>query len=389
MRVDNTERNVPAREPAPQVQPQKAVEAPAPAAPANKALEIQDGFDAQPVGATRSASAAAAPSEVKAAATSAAEDDFATRRAQYALPLDPSKEPKTYDGMYIGADGYAYPADKFKASEVPPFKPTDPSKQPAPTQYYVNGVLTAPRDLNRDGTYKDPADSIQADGEAQRLANATGTNVVLIYNATEGEAADFIQAANDVLLTTGSSNPAADTLANAIYEDVKAGRQVNVSGYSQGAAITARALHQVSDRLYEDTGGVLGHLPFVGDENRRALDRMLGQIHVTTFAGAGISFPDGPSYDHYVNTKDPVPNWAGLGGFNGLFGHPGRDARVHEFEDSGTDGAPLLSADGVHGLKHYLAEYTRVQERQKATSAEPPASQALLATDFLRGLVQA
>ncbi|HYH99204.1 PE-PPE domain-containing protein [Hyalangium sp.] len=353
-----------------------------PAPQAKSSSPVVDGFDASPVSTARAASPAAAPAEVAAQAATAPGDDFATRRAQHALLVDRSKPAKTYDGMYIGADGYAYPPDKFKASEVPPFKPNPPVAQPAPTQYYVNGILTEATDdrpRGADGSFQNNEVSIQADGEAQKIANATGTNVVLIYNATEGEAADFVQATNDVLLTEGSSNPAADTLANAIYEDVKAGRQVSVTGYSQGAAITARALHQVRDRLYNDTGGVLGHLPVVGDENRRALDRMMGQIKVTTFAGAGANFPDGPSYDHYVNSKDPVPNFAGLGGLNGFFGHAGRGARVHEFEDAGAPGADLLSPDGVHGLQHYLAEHARVQDWNHTVSSAPPDLQAVIA----------
>jgi hypothetical protein len=370
-------------QPPPQPQPVQAPPASqvSPASQAKPSSQVVDGFDVSPVSATRAAAPVAAPAEVVAQAATAPGEDFATRRTQYALPVDRSKPAKTYDGMYIGADGYAYPPDKFKASEVPPFKPNPPVAQPAPTQYYVNGILTSPTDDRpraADGSFQDNEKSIQADGEAQKIANATGTNVVLIYNATEGEAADFAQAANDVLLTEFSSNPAADTLASAIYEDVKAGRQVNVTGYSQGSAITARALHQVRDRLYNDTGGVLGHLPFVGDENRRALDRMMGQIHVTTFAGAGANFPDGPSYDHYVNSKDPVPNFAGLGGLNGLVGHPGRGARVHEFEDPGAPGADLLSAEGVHGLQNYLAEHARVQDWNRTVSSAPPELQAVL-----------
>lgn len=294
----------------------------------------------------------------------AALDTKATR--QPPIKIEPGKS-KEYDGMYIGSDGYAYPADQYDPSEVPPFKPNNPPvPQPAPTQYYVNGILTQPAEA----TFNDP-NSNQADGEAQKLANATGTNVVLIYNATEGFNADAAQTfadANDF-----GDDPAYKTLARAITKDVTEGREVRVTGYSQGGAIVSHALHEVSRQVYEATGGIPGHLPVIGEDNRRKYDDMMKLIHVTTFGGAGFNFPDGPSYDHYVNSQDPVPTLiGGVGGVAGLFAHPGRDARIHTFTDDGLPGANLFSADGPHGLKQYIGAYN-VEHTWPTTLANAPA----------------
>ena len=368
------------RDVAPSAPPKPAVATEEPSRLANAAVrKAEDTFEAKPAAAPQTTANTVATTEAQLSAQAAKgpEGDFAARRAQHAVKVEQGVPPKTYDGMYIGADGYAYPPSKFKASEVPPFKPNNPPvPQPAPTQYYVNGVLTWPSGSQQaaDGTFLNPEQSVQADGEAQKIANTTGTNVVLIYNATESEVADFAQAAGDV--NRVGNNPAATTLANAIYDDVKAGREVRVSGYSQGGAITARALHDVRDRLYNDTGGVLGHLPGVGEGNRRELDRLMGQIKVTTYAGAGANFPDGPSYDHYVNSQDPVPNFAGVGSAN--LSHPGRGARVHTFDEAGAPGAALLSPEGVHGIGHYLEAQRARQAYDKTVSNAPPELRATL-----------
>lgn len=48
---------------------------------------------------------------------------------------------------------------------MPPFTPDKPVSNPPPTTYYVNGILT------------EPLGDEHAAGEAQKLANKTGTNV--------------------------------------------------------------------------------------------------------------------------------------------------------------------------------------------------------------------
>ncbi|NRD65451.1 PE-PPE domain-containing protein [Corallococcus exiguus] len=286
--------------------------------------------------------------------------DDATKVARGALKIDSNADPKTYDGMYLGSDGYAYPPDKFSVSEVPPFKPEKPIASPTPTTYHVNGILTQPQG---DGN---------ATGEAQKLANETGTNVVPIYNATEGLPADVTQTGLDRLGL--GDNKAAQTLADAIYRDLQAGKKVNVTGYSQGGAIVSSALRDVDNRIKDDMGGFWGNLPVFGDGNRDKREALLGNINVSTFAGAGKTFPDGPKYTFYVNKQDPVPTWLGTHAFNpvtdivsgiasGLFpgigilnGGPSTQypegATIHTFDSAGN--GEVFALDGKHGIDTYL-----------------------------------
>ncbi|RKG91847.1 PE-PPE domain-containing protein [Corallococcus terminator] len=282
----------------------------------------------------------------------------AAKEARGALKIDESADPTTYDGMYLGSDGYAYPPDKFSVSEVPPFHPETPIASPTPTTYHVNGIQT-------------PQGS--ATSEAQKMANETGTNVVPIYNASESLAEDVAQTGMDRL--GFGNNPAAQTLADAIYNDLKAGKKVNVTGYSQGGAIVSSALRDVDNRIKEDMGGFWGNLPILGDGNREKREELLGNVNATMFAGAGKTFPDGPNYTFYVNKQDPVPTWLGSHEFNpvtdivtgivsGLFpgvglinGGPSMQApegsTIHTFDSPGSSGE-VFGTDGKHGIDTYL-----------------------------------
>jgi hypothetical protein len=138
----------------------------------------------------------------------------------------------------------------------------------------------------------------------------------------------------------------------------------------------AHALRQVDDRIAKDNGGFFGNLPVIGDDNRRKRETLLGNVNVTSIAGAGKTFPDGPRYNFYVNNQDPVPTGLGSHGFNPvtdiastaaavLFPIIGvlnggsslqvpRGGRIHPFDASGTD-PRLFSVDGRHGFNTYLS----------------------------------
>jgi hypothetical protein len=219
----------------------------------------------------------------------------AQKAAAGALKIDESAPANKYDGMYVGSDGYAYPPEKFNVTQVPPFEPANPVSNPPPTTYFTNGISTDPKG---------------AMSSAQDLANHTGTNVVPIYNATEGTVTDILQTGLDRINL--GDNKAANTLADAIYADLNAGRKVNVVGYSQGGAIVSHALQAVDQRIKDDNGGFFGNLPIIGDENIKARERMLSNVNVVGIAGAGKNFPAGPEYSFYVNKQDPVPNWLGV-----------------------------------------------------------------------------
>ena len=210
---------------------------------------------------------------------------------------------RDFDGLFVGADGRTYPPSTPLA-EVPAVLPSD-GRVPTETVVYVNGISTT-----KDGQFR----------SLRQIADRTGARVVGIHNATQGGFVDVIQSAGDTLDI--GRNPAVDTLADTVYEEIKAGRTVHLMAHSQGALITSRALTDVYQRLRVEDG-----------LSRREAESMLARVEVETFGGAAGSYPDGPQYVHYVNRRDAVPGLFGLGPFANPLVHPGRGAVVHRFSE--------------------------------------------------------
>jgi hypothetical protein len=208
---------------------------------------------------------------------------------------------REFDGLFVGAGGRTF-SPSTPLSQVPAVLPSD-GRAPAETIVYVNGISTT-----KDGQF----------GSLQRIADRTGARVVGVHNATQGGFVDVIQSAGDTLDV--GRNPAVDTLADTVYAEIKAGRNVHLMAHSQGALITSRALTDVYQRLRVEDG-----------LSRRAAERLLGRVEVETFGGAAGSYPDGPRYVHYVNRRDAVPDLFGLGPVANPLVRPGRGAVVHRF----------------------------------------------------------
>jgi len=100
-----------------------------------------------------------------------------------------------------------------------------------------------------------------------------------------GFAGDLFQAGNDQFdAATGirlGSNPAVDSLVQQIKTHEG---PLTLIGHSQGGSIVAAALNELSRENFS-----------------------LDHITVTTLGGAGVNFPDGPTYNHIANMTDPVP----------------------------------------------------------------------------------
>jgi hypothetical protein len=211
-----------------------------------------------------------------------------------------------YDGFFLGANGRTFPPNT-RLNQIPAVRPSD-GREPNETLIYVNGINTT-----RDGQ----AASLQA------IANRTGAQVIGIHNSTEGVIRDLGQCITDKL--DKGNNPPVDTLANAVYNEIKAGRSVHLLAHSQGGLITSRALTDVYQRLRIEDG-----------LSRAQAERMLGLVKVETFGAAAGHYPDGPQYVHYINRDDPVPSLFGLGWdvdrFNPTL-DAGRGARIHWFTD--------------------------------------------------------
>ncbi|HEX8704419.1 MAG TPA: PE-PPE domain-containing protein [Myxococcaceae bacterium] len=240
--------------------------------------------------------------------------------------LGPQPDRK-FDGMFLGAWPQTFPPGT-PLDQIPAVTPNTSTFPQGPsgntdagkTVLYVNGIGTS---LGSQAV------------EMQQIADQTGMRVIGIHNSTEGMVADVVEAAgiklpfvNDLIsFVTGKgakgSNPAVDTLADAMYTELKAGRDVHVMGYSQGALITARALKDLANRLRIEDG-----LP------QDQVEQMMSRINVETFGGAGAIFPDGPNYVHYVNTRDIVPMAFGQGNPLDPFRDAGRGAVVHTFTEA-------------------------------------------------------
>lgn len=208
-----------------------------------------------------------------------------------------SANDKAYDGGIIGrgevnAEGQrqvlAY-APGTDLAQVPGFEPRGGRRNDS-TLIYVNGVGN---------------DVFEQAKSMQALADVSGSRVVGVHNATEGQALDFVQAGLDKLLS-GYANPAARSLRDTLLTEMRAGREVHLVGHSQGALITASALQQVKDYLNRPSwlGGPSG-------AEATALKERFNQIKVESYGGAESSWPQGPQYVHYVNPRDPV-NLVGL-----------------------------------------------------------------------------
>jgi len=197
-------------------------------------------------------------------------------------PFGPSAD-KQYDGVKVGAGGQTYPANT-PISQVPPFEPVGGARNNE-TLIYVNGINTT----------KDAQAS-----SLQNLANTTGSRVVGIHNGTDGMVADLAQCVKDKL--DKGNNPAVDTLANTVYDELKAGHPIHLMAHSQGGLITSRALSHVQQRLMVEDGLT----------QEQAEQKMSG-IKVETFGAAAAHYPDGPQYQHYINRADLVPGLFGLG----------------------------------------------------------------------------
>lgn len=235
------------------------------------------------------------------------------------LQREQTPSDKQFDGHFVGAGGQTF-GPNTTLSDIPAVTPAGGVRNNE-TLIYVNGIRT---------NVAGEANSLQA------IADNTGSRVIGIHNATEGFGTDVLQSLGDKLDI--GNNPAVDTLANTVYDELKAGHDVHLMAHSQGAIITSRALQDVKNRLMLEDG-----------MSQQDAERLMNNIKVETFGGAARRYPDGPQYVHYVNRNDGVPQAFGLRSWLNPFAHAGKDAVTHYFRD----GKPLVS----HGFEEfYLPE---------------------------------
>jgi hypothetical protein len=235
---------------------------------------------------------------------------------------------KDFDGHFVGAGGQTF-APGTPLSDIPAVTPQGGVRNNE-TLIYVNGIQT---------------DVAGQAGSLQAIADNTGSRVIGVHNATGTFVGDVLQSLGDKLDI--GHNPAVDTLADTVYNELRAGRDVHLLAHSQGAIITSRALQDVKNRLMLEDG-----------MSRQDAERLMNNIKVETFGGASRRFPDGPQYVHYVNRNDGVPQAFGLRSWLNPFAHAGRDAVTHYFRA----GRPVVS----HGFEEfYLPERVPFEEARR------------------------
>lgn len=241
-----------------------------------------------------------------------------------------SQEPvdQQFDGHFVGANGQTF-APGTALNQIPAVTPAGGVRNNE-TLIYVNGIRT---DVGGQ------SNSLQA------IADQSGSRVVGVHNATEGTGVDLLQSFGDKLDI--GNNPAVDTLADTVYDELRSGRDVHLLAHSQGALITSRALQDIKNRLMLEDG-----------MSRTDAERLMSNVRVETFGGAARRFTDGPQYVHYVNRNDGVPQAFGLRSWLNPFAQPGRDAVTHYFRD----GKAFVS----HGFeKFYLPQRVSFEEARQ------------------------
>jgi len=216
-----------------------------------------------------------------------------------------SKADARDDGKMLGANGKLLPGNT-SLDKVPGVTPQGGVRNNE-TIIYTNGILN---------------DTATQAKDLQSIANATGSKVVGVRNATQGAFGDLTQCLGDKARL--GNNKAAETLKFQILNELYKGHDVHLMGHSQGGLITARALFDVRDSLKAQ------------GKSDAEVKNIMSRIQVETFGAASHSYPDGPKYDHYVNNTDLVPASFGLGTAldkNNKTLHPGEGANVHYFTD--------------------------------------------------------
>ena len=219
-----------------------------------------------------------------------------------------AKPDRMADGHFLGAKGQQFPPGT-PLNQMPGVTPAN-DISPKKTILYVNGIMTPAEGQLR---------------EMQAIADRSGAKVIGLHNATQGLVTDLVQCLTDKL--DKGSNPAVDTLADTVYNELKSGRDVHLMGYSQGGLITARALFDVEQRLRLEDG-----------MSKSQVEQLMSHLKVETFGAASTKYPDGPQYVHYVNNADLVPTLTGLGGSVdplSFLKDAGKGAVVHRFSEGG------------------------------------------------------
>ena len=267
----------------------------------------------------------------------------------------------TVDGFWIGESSggvrRAYDPSTTSLGSVPAIRPDARFARTGGSVIFVNGIANT---------------QAQAANAGQLIANKTGGDVRVLYNASQGWN-DVPRAAGDNFSTFGVNfQPPARALGNTIYHSARNGQTLHIMSNSHGSTLTRNALYVARDQLLKEYGYREMQLPGLEhDLNRDAYFKQLqtnndavikanaalSNIKVETFGAAVGNFDiAGPKYLHWVNTNDPVVQAAGID-------YQGNAAKIGSL-NPGANSVVVRFTSGTNGdiKAHYLETYipTRV-----------------------------
>ena len=260
------------------------------------------------------------------------------------------------DGFWIGESDNgvrrAYNPQFAPLSSVPAIQPDAGFNRSGGSVIFVNGLQNT---------------QAAAANAGQLIANKTGGDVRVFYNATQG-LNDVPRAIGDNLNILGvSRTPATKSLGSTIYFTAKAGKPLHVMSTSHGSILTRNALYIARERLLADFGYKEIQFPGIAhglnptayqaqlQTNSRAFTQSnaaLRNIKIETFgSGTGKFDIPGPKYVHWTNTYDPVVELSGIS-------YQGNAAKLDSL-DPGEKSVVVRFSSGTPGAveAHYMETY--------------------------------
>jgi len=200
-------------------------------------------------------------------------------------------EKQPNDGALLDRDCRARqpsPADaKPSISTTPGKRPSCGGYNGMPKITYTNGINT---------TQPGACETMQ------QIADSRCVEVVGVYNAGEGFGADLAEAVENINRT--GKAPASKSQAALIRRQLtETDDKVTIYAHSQGGLITQESLAQVKEAQamdYYDQG-------YSPEEVKQLVGDDMSRIEVNSFGTAEDGWPEGPKYNRYTNTSDPIP----------------------------------------------------------------------------------
>lgn len=152
-----------------------------------------------------------------------------------------------------------------------------------PRIYFINGIENSPQDNCK---------------TSRELAKVTCSEVVGIYNRTEGLVRDGVEAIRNIFGSHpfGGNKPT-NTTTQLILEAILQNppKEITLYAHSQGGLILRESLNEVKNRLRRKPMG------------EKAINDLMQKINIKSFGTAEDYWPDGPNYEQYSNPNDKVP----------------------------------------------------------------------------------